>query len=146
MKYDDASWHYGGDFPSDLPPAAGATHIGMFLTWAILQGLAGKFHLEHSPGPLEQLRQRTITPAQFLIRACGEKFTDQDLSEEGNAFAKAYFKSENRRIDYLNDYQDTLGYAGPSVYHVADTWENYDLLAPVIQKRFDDWCAKTPRR
>lgn len=26
MKYDDASWHYGGEFPDDLPPTAGATH------------------------------------------------------------------------------------------------------------------------
>ena len=23
MKYDDASWHYGGDFPADLPQEAG---------------------------------------------------------------------------------------------------------------------------
>ena len=31
MKYDDASWHYGGDFPADLPQAAGATHIVMVI-------------------------------------------------------------------------------------------------------------------
>ena len=24
MKYDDASWHYGGNFPKDLPTEAGA--------------------------------------------------------------------------------------------------------------------------
>ena len=29
MKYDDASWHYNGDFPTDLPVEAGATHIGL---------------------------------------------------------------------------------------------------------------------
>jgi hypothetical protein len=33
MKYDDASWHYGGDFPADLPREAGSTHIAMFLAW-----------------------------------------------------------------------------------------------------------------
>ena len=33
-KYDDASWHYGGDFPKDLPIEAGATHTGMFLALA----------------------------------------------------------------------------------------------------------------
>ncbi|WP_265102660.1 hypothetical protein [Acinetobacter sp. 'aerobic (ED)'] len=42
MKYDDASWHYGGDFPADLPQEAGATHIGMFLTWMLLQTLLVK--------------------------------------------------------------------------------------------------------
>ena len=30
-KYDDASWHYEGDYPEDLPTANAATHIGMFL-------------------------------------------------------------------------------------------------------------------
>jgi hypothetical protein len=40
MKYDDASWHCAGDFPKDLPEAAGATHTGMFLAWALLSGLA----------------------------------------------------------------------------------------------------------
>ena len=35
MKYDDASWHFGGDYPEDLPDENGATHIGMFLAWCI---------------------------------------------------------------------------------------------------------------
>jgi hypothetical protein len=34
-KYDDASWHYGGDFPEGLPQKNGATHTGMFLNWCI---------------------------------------------------------------------------------------------------------------
>ncbi|MDY0918936.1 hypothetical protein [Pseudomonas viridiflava] len=27
MKYDDASWHYTGDFPADQPKEQGGTHI-----------------------------------------------------------------------------------------------------------------------
>ncbi|MDN3694377.1 hypothetical protein QWZ06_19865 [Chryseobacterium tructae] len=34
-KYDDASWHYGGEFPEGLPQKNGATHTGMFLNWCI---------------------------------------------------------------------------------------------------------------
>lgn len=44
MKYDDASWHVGGEFPKELPPQAGATHIGMFAAWCMLAGLAGELH------------------------------------------------------------------------------------------------------
>lgn len=92
---------------------------------------------------LEQLRQRTITPDQFLIRACDEKFTDEDLSDQGNAFAEFYFglpdKSERA---YLDDYDELFGQEGPSLYHVPDTWETYDRLAPVIQRRFEQWRAK----
>lgn len=39
MKYDDSTWHTDGDFPADLPPEAGATHIGMFMAWALAQNL-----------------------------------------------------------------------------------------------------------
>ena len=142
MKYDDASWHYEGDFPDDLPPEAGATHIGMFLAWALLHGFAGEIHNEDFPETLEQLRQRTITPGEFLIRACDEKFTDEDLSDEGNAFAGFYFGSPDQSVSYLDDYESTLGEKGKSLYYIADTWQNYDRLAPVIQKRFDGWRAK----
>ena len=141
MKYDDASWHYEGDFPADLPPEAGATHIGMFLAWALLKGFAGEIHIEDFPETLDQLRQRTITPGQFLIQACDEKFTDEDLSDEGNAFAEYYFNSGEKWGAYLGDYEATLGLNGRSLYHVADTWENYDRLAPIIQKRYDEWRA-----
>jgi hypothetical protein len=46
VKYDDASWHYGGDFPKGLPQKAGATHIGMFLAWMILNGLSSEELME----------------------------------------------------------------------------------------------------
>ena len=72
MKYDDASWHYGGDFPAELPRSAGATHIGVFVAWALLHGLAGDIHLREFSEPLAQLRERKITPGQFLIDACDE--------------------------------------------------------------------------
>jgi len=143
MKYDDASWHYGGDFPTDLPPSAGATHIGMFLAWAVLHGFAGSIHTEDFPDTLEKLRKREITPGRFLIEACDEKFIDEDLTEEGNTFAGHYFKGGGAYGDYLDDYQSTLGQSERSPYYIADTWDNYDLLSPIIQRRFDQWQAQT---
>jgi len=41
-KYDDASWHYGGNYPVGLPTKNGATHIGMFLAWCIENDLIAK--------------------------------------------------------------------------------------------------------
>ncbi len=37
---------------------------------------------------------------------------------------------------YLADYEHILGADVPSLYHVADTWENYDKIAPVISHSF----------
>ena len=84
MKYDDASWHYGGDFPAGLPPEAGATHIAMFLGWAVLNGLAGEYHTADAADELARLQRREVTPTQWFIHACDEKFTDEDLNDEGN--------------------------------------------------------------
>lgn len=92
MKYDDASWHYGGDFPKDLPTKAGATHIAMFLAWAVLNGLASDFHTAEPSEELAGLRDRKITPGEWFIMTCDEKFTDEDLSDEGNLFALGYYE------------------------------------------------------
>src|SRR5262245_59314316 len=132
MKYDDASWHYGGTFPSDLPDEAGATHTGMFVAWAMLSGLAGDIHVTDFPQELERLRSRNVTPGQWFLEACDGKFTDDDLSDEGNRFAQAYFAFESG--SYVGDYDRVLVRDLPSQYHVADTWENFDRLRPVLDE------------
>src|SRR3954447_17067473 len=121
MKHDDATWHAGGDFPADLPASASATHIGMFVSWAVLNGLSGSIHTDDFPEPLEALRRREITPGQFLQQACDGKFTDEDLSDEGNRFAEAYYPSADDRPNFVLDYVATLFQGEPSLYHVADT-------------------------
>jgi hypothetical protein len=139
MKYDDASWHYGGDFPANLPPEAGATHTGMFVAWALLRGLCGELHLVEFPEPFARLQRKEITPGRFFIEACDQKFTDEDLNEEGNAFAQAYYDFE--RGKYLADYERILGGNVESLYHVADTWDNFHLLEPVLDARLAEWRA-----
>jgi hypothetical protein len=137
MKYDDASWHYGGDFPKDLENIAGATHIGMFVAWCVLNGLGGELHTEEFPEDLEGLRSRQKTPGEWFVNACDSKFTDEDLTEEGNAFAKSYYDADGS--PFLADYEETLGSGLASLYHVPDTWESFDLLSPVISGRYQEW-------
>ena len=119
MKYDDASWHYGGDFPKDLPEEAGATHTGMFVAWALLAGLAGEIHTTESPEDLRDLQSRTVTPGHFFM---------------------------TRRLDtpdrFLADYEKTLAKTEPSLYHIEDSWANFDLLKPVFDERFAAWRAR----
>jgi hypothetical protein len=65
------------------------------------------------------------------------KFTDEDLNEEGNRFAEAYFDFEQG--SYLADYGETLGEEERDIYYVADTWENFERLKPVLDARFSAW-------
>jgi hypothetical protein len=142
MKYDDASWHHGGDFPMELPPSAGATHIGMFLAWMLLNGQAGALHLQE-PVSLAHLGQRTMTPGQWVLCHCDGKFTDADLSDEGNRFAEVYYAYDEDRYEegeptWLSDYAKSFPDA-ENAYSVPDDWASYDRLAPLLAQRFALW-------
>ncbi len=149
-KYDDASWHYGGNFPDDLPEINGATHIGMFLTWFIENGLLSEEVAEDCKDDIERIKDRTLTGAEFLMNNFDGKLTDDDLNELGNNFAMAYYEEEtsfsNSHSDYLGDYAKIFKIKvvnniidQKSLYRIENSWKNYDLLKPCINKRFEEW-------
>jgi len=57
-----------------------------------------------------------------------------------NAFALAYFDFE--KGSYLRDYEATLGKNVTTLYHVEDTWTNFDRLKIVLEQRFIEWKSK----
>lgn len=113
-KYDDASWHYEGNYPENLPTANAATHIGMFLAWCITNDLISTEQLDDYGSDIEEVKARRMTGAEYLISICDEKLYEEDLNELGN-------NSENE------------------AYSVKDNWGNYDLLRPIIDQRFKEW-------
>jgi hypothetical protein len=76
---------------------------------------------------------------RFAVRR-GARFTDEDLSDEGNAFAKSYFDFQSSK--YLNDYCNALGISIHRIYYAADTWENFNRLKPVLDRRYAEWKNK----
>jgi hypothetical protein len=139
MAHDRIDWHSGADnFPRELPDEAGGTHIGMYLAWAITRGLEGEFHRQESAVPLEEVRQRHMTGREFLIRACDRKFWQEDLSDIANEFTRDYYDADTPP-SYFADYEECLGNGLPTLYHVADTWANFEVIAARLDRRFDDW-------
>ena len=149
-KYDDASWHYGGDFPDDLPEENGATHIGMFLTWCIDNDLLSEEQIEDSEDEIESVKNRKMTGAEFLIDICDEKFTDYDLNDIGNEFATDYYedgtKFSKKHKNYFGDYAEIFDIKvidnnldQDSLYRIENSWTNYDLIKSRIDKRFSEW-------
>lgn len=145
MAYDRADFDYSTD-KEPLPKGHAATHIGIFLAWAALHGLINDYHEQHSSALLKQLRARQITGRQFFEAACGERFAEKDLNVEGNAFAEQYYRDlAGEKGPYFADYRTTLAATLPSFWHVPDTWESYDQIAPVITRRFEAW-KNPPKR
>ena len=144
MPYDRADFDYSSE-EQPLPKGHAATHIGMFLAWAVLNGLENDWHRQGSAEPLARLRRREITGRQFFEAACKEQFAEKDLNVEGNEFAEHYYRdAAGERGLYFDDYKKTLAKGLPSFWHVADTWDNFDKIAPVIMRRYETW--KNPPR
>ncbi len=142
MNYDRIDWHTGGDFPKELPSENGATHIGMFLAWAIVRNLESADLRARSGAELDAVRARRMTGRTLLLARCDGRLADADLCDEGNAFARDYYQEV--RYGYLRDYAQTLAVGIESVYHVANTWEAFDQLLPLLDRAFHRW--KRPRR
>ena len=136
-QFDRVEWHLGAGFPKDLPKEAAATHIGMFMAWALQRKHEAYVHREAHLKQVEAVRARTMTGARFVLECCDAKLSDHDLNGEGSAFAAHYYAKT-----YLTDYVDTLGADVDTVYHVPDTWDRFDQIARVIDKRFAAWKEK----
>jgi len=124
MKYDDASWHYGGEFPSESPQEYGGTHIGIFLRWCFLKGWAGELHTTEENEAVDAVIRGEMSGTDFLFSYCDGKFTNEDLTDDGNTFASSYYES-----DYTGDYVELFAddmYVAPESAH--DVGKMFNLL------------------
>ena len=134
---DRADWHYGGNFPAGLPPENAGTHIGMYLAWIVHRNLGSNELAQLAGDTYSWVLTREVTGRDLLITKLDEKFSYQLLNPEGEAFTRSYYESNG----YANDYDRVLGGDLPTLYHVKDTWENFDKLAPVLDERLAAWRA-----
>ena len=138
---DRADWHYGGNYPSELPPENGGTHIGMYIAWIMLRDLASKELIQHAGDTYTWVLNREVTGRTLLLTKLDEKFFNQLLTPEGREFTRSYYETNG----FANDYDRVLGGDLPTLYHVADTWENFDKLAPILDERLAAWRALNDR-
>ena len=124
--YDDAKWHSGGDFPEDLPPSAGATHIGMFLAWAMSREMVSEKHMGN-PVPEK--------PGQYLLQRCEGMLRFEDLCGIGNEFAWNYYSVRNKYVDDLQEIARGL----PTAYHLCDDLSTLQKVSLACDRRFKAW-------
>jgi hypothetical protein len=131
-KLDDASFHIGADgFPEDAPEENGATHIGMFLTWAIRKGL---FTSTDAPADaVEAVRQGALSGRDFVLEYCDGKLLSEFFNQEGAAFATKHYNG------YLEDFSRLLGQGLKSEYLAEDSTANYEIMAKTLDQRWADF-------
>jgi len=139
LKYDDAKWHYGGDFPKESPQAYGGTHVALFLRWCFLRGWAGDLHVAENPDDVDRMKRGELSATDFLFKWCDGKFTNEDLNSEGNAFAANYYGSDKT---YLNDYAKAF----PNKMYLADERSHdFSRFSAMVQSRYAAYIKSTRR-
>lgn len=110
MKYDDASWHSGGEgFPKSSPDEYGGVHIALFLKWCFIQGWAGELHLELDAEEVQKVIDGEMLATDFFFKNCDGKLTIEAFTQEGNQFAKKYYGDNNIYLfAYANKYGEKL--------------------------------------
>lgn len=132
--YDNAKNHFLGNFPESLPIEQAYVHIGMFLGWMIENNLYSEFFEDEAEIQIFRFSRRELSCT--ILSEIWDGYLGHELfNKEGNMFAYYYYGGGI----YKKDYEKTLASSLPSIYHVEDTWENYEKIKIVITNRFDDW-------
>lgn len=136
IVYDKAKYHTGGDYPEGLGTEQAFVHTGMYLGWIIDHDLYSQEFAAECQDLIQQFKARRTTGAKIYEWWDGS-LTEDMLGNEGKAFSNFYF--DFKQGQFLSDYEELLAGTLPSLYHVQDTWENYDKLKKRIDQRYAKW-------
>ena len=137
--FDKAKWHINNDFPNDLDHYQSYVHTGLYICWLIENGhFEDDFKINNSKG-INHILSRKVKPSQFYVEYLDGVFDSVDLTQDAIQFTINYFDFDNG--NYVKDYLTTLDPTDnlPSLFHIEDSWENYDKLKSIINKRFKEW-------
>lgn len=132
--YDNAKSHFLGNFPETLPIEQAYVHIGMYLGWVVDNELYSEYFEDEAEVQIIRFKRRELTCT--ILSEIWDGYLGHELfSKRGNMFTYYYYGGGL----YKSDYDELLVKALPSIYHVIDSWENYEKIANRIEMRFQDW-------
>ncbi|MCV7065593.1 hypothetical protein H7H51_07505 [Mycolicibacterium farcinogenes] len=142
--YDKIDWHTdvamdaGFDDFEQADMQAGVP-AAFFYGWLLSRGLFSGDYARPGSDMFTDYQARRVTALELYWESDG-CLDERDLTDEGNAFARSYYRIESPC--YFDDYEDTLAVGLPSPYHVPYTWENQERLDSIIDQRYAQWRAE----
>ena len=143
VVYDKAKYHFESVENEGLPEIHAYIHTGMYLGWLIENDLIDKEFIDDFGEAISEFTKKKITSSE-LFEIWDGVLADDMLTEEGNCFTVFYFDFENGK--YVHDYEELLVKELPSMFHVKDTWENYELMKVFVGKAFVEWKKQTSKQ
>ena len=136
--YDRATFHSKSVAEHGLPEEHAYHHTTFFMSWLIQNGLMSAWFEEEAKDELRRYRDGTLSiNGLYVFWDCG--LSTHMLSDQGNAFARAYFDFTTGQ--YLADYEACLHKTLPSEFHVPYTETNEVMIHKVISQRYQEWLA-----
>lgn len=135
--FDKAKWHFGGDFPIELNPYQAYIHTGFYIGWLVRNNLISDEFKAESKEYIQKFLDKKITSVKLYEEQLDGVFSSNDVNDLGFRFTKSYFDFEKGQ--YLKDYEEILATNLPTLFNVQDTWENFEKICNVIDKRYQDF-------
>ena len=136
--YDLAKNHFLGEYPPKLPIEKAYLHIGIYLGWIIDNGLYSAYFEDEASTEIYRFSRREID-CIILAEIWDGALCQELFSVEANLFTYYYYAGGLFKKDYV----DVLVKHDETIYHVEDTWRNYEDMGKRISNRFKEWKSNT---
>ncbi|MCK5103736.1 MAG: hypothetical protein KAI99_07620 [Cyclobacteriaceae bacterium] len=134
MVYDLAKKHFLGDFPDTLPIEKAYLHIGIFMGWIIDNKQYSDFFKKEASTEIFRFSRREIS-CIILAEIWDGALSHTLFNDETNLFTFYYYAGGIFKRDYI----DVLVRSHKTIYHVEDSWENYEKISKRMSERFEEW-------
>lgn len=132
--YDLAKNHFLGDFPASLPIEKAYLHIGIYMGWVIDNELYSEYFEDEASTEIYRFTRRDIG-CIILAEIWDGELSHELFNDEANLFTFYYYAGGI----FKKDYNEVLVKSHKTIYHVEDTWENFEALKKRMSERFEEW-------
>lgn len=136
--YDLAKNHFLGDFPASLPIEKAYLHIGIYMGWVIDNKLYSEYFEDEASTEIYRFTRRDIG-CIILAEIWDGALSHELFNDEANLFTFYYYAGGI----FKKDYNEVLVKSNKTIYHVDDSWENYEVIKKRMSERFEEWKSMT---
>ncbi|NME67074.1 DUF7832 domain-containing protein [Flammeovirga aprica] len=133
---DNVRNYFGSSFPDEVALDQAYLHMGVFMGWVIKNDFYSDDYEDEYGAQIIHFMNNEISP--IILAETLDGIIDYSLFRETlKPFVRTYYGGGQ----YLADYQHTLSDGLNSMFHVKDSWENFDAMKSVISDRYQDWLS-----
>lgn len=131
---DNVRDYFDSNFPEEIPLDQAYLHMGVFMGWVIKNDFYSDDYEDEYGAQIIHFVNSEISP--IILAASLDGIIDYSLFRETlKPFVRSYYGGGQ----YIEDYKKTLLGELDTMFHVKDSWENFEIMKSVISDRYKKW-------